>query len=50
MRRKTNTKADSGWDDGDDKTLCYWDIALLLLPNPERIWDLLAMEVNVNHD
>lgn len=43
-------KADSGWDSGDDKTLCYWDIVLLLLPNPESIWDLLAMEVNVNHD
>jgi hypothetical protein len=43
-------KADRGWDNGDDKTLCYWDIVLLLLPNPESIWDLLAMEVNVNRD
>ena len=40
---------DSDWDDESDKTLCYGDITLLLLPNPDGIRDLLVMEVNVGH-
>jgi hypothetical protein len=30
-------KTDNGWGNGDDKTLCYRGITLLLLPNPESI-------------
>jgi len=37
------------WNDESYKVLCNGDIALLLLPNPEGIRDLLAMEVNDGH-
>jgi hypothetical protein len=44
-----NHGGDSDWDDESDKALSYGDITLLLLPNPDGIRDLLAMEVNVGH-
>jgi Protein of unknown function (DUF3435) len=37
------------WEDEDDKTLCYRDVTLLLLPNPNCIRDLLVMEIDLNH-
>jgi hypothetical protein len=40
---------DSDWGEEYDKTLCYGDVTLLLLPNPDGIRDVLAMEVDVKH-
>jgi hypothetical protein len=37
------------WDCEQAKTLCYGDVTLFLLPNPDGIRDLLAMEVDVKH-
>jgi Protein of unknown function (DUF3435) len=37
---------DSDWGEEHDKTLCYGDVTLLLLPNPDGIRDVLAMEVD----
>jgi len=33
----------------DIKTLCYEDVTLLILPNPEGVRDILAMEVTLRH-
>jgi hypothetical protein len=40
---------DSDWAEEHDKTLCYGDVTLLLLPNPDSIRDVLAMEVDIKH-
>lgn len=37
------------WDNEQTKTLCYDEVTLFLLPNPDGIRDLLAMEVDVKH-
>lgn len=31
------------------KTFCYEDVTLVLLPNPTGIWDMLAMELNLQY-
>lgn len=36
-------------DREDIKTLCYEDVTLLMLPNPEGKRDLLAMEVTLKY-
>ncbi|KAF7502010.1 hypothetical protein GJ744_010445, partial [Endocarpon pusillum] len=36
-------------DNEQAKTLCYDDVTLFLLPNPDGIRDLLAMEVDFKH-
>src|SRR5271156_4904435 len=46
-RNDSRDRGDSDWEDEDDKTLFYKDVALLLLPNPGSIRDLLAMEVDI---
>ena len=33
--------ADHDWDNEQAKTLCYGDVTLLLLPNPDGIRDLV---------
>ena len=40
---------DCDWDSEQAKTLCYGDVTLFLLPNPDGIRDLLAMEIDVKH-
>ena len=37
------------WDNEQTRTLCYDDVTLFLLPNPDGIRDLLAMEVEDKH-
>jgi hypothetical protein len=41
--------ADHDWDNEQAKTLCYGDVTLFLLPNPDGIRDLLGMEVDICH-
>jgi hypothetical protein len=41
--------ADHDWDNEQAKTLCYRDVTLFLLPNPDGIRDLLGIEVNICH-
>jgi Protein of unknown function (DUF3435) len=48
-RNDSRDHGDSDWENEDDKTLCYKDVTLLLLPNPGGIRDLLAMEVDIAH-
>ena len=48
-RNDSSDRGDSDWEDEDDKTLCYKDVSLLLLPNPGSIRDLLVMEVDIGH-
>jgi hypothetical protein len=40
-------KMELDWE--DIKTLCYEDVTLLMLPNPEGKRDLLAMEVTLKY-
>ena len=40
---------DYDWNNEQAKTLCYGNVTLFLLPNPDRIRDLLAMEVDIKH-
>ena len=40
---------DCDWDNEQARTLCYDDVTLFLLPNPEGTRDLLAIEVDVKH-
>jgi hypothetical protein len=40
---------DCDWDSKQAKTLCYRDVTLFLLPNPDGIRDLLAIEIDVKH-
>ncbi|KAK5562715.1 hypothetical protein LTR43_011671, partial [Exophiala xenobiotica] len=42
-----NGKMELDWE--DIKTLCYEDVTLLMLPNPEGKRDLLAMEVTLKY-
>jgi hypothetical protein len=42
-----NDKMELDWE--DIKTLCYEDVTLLMLPNPEGKRDLLAMEVTLKY-
>jgi hypothetical protein len=35
------------WDNEQAKILCYGDVTLSLLPNPDGIRDLLGMEVDI---
>ena len=37
--------ANHDWDNEQAKTLCYGDVTLFLLPNPDGIRDLLGMDV-----
>jgi hypothetical protein len=39
--------ADHNWDNEQAKILCYKDVTLFLLPNPNSIRDLLRMKVNI---
>lgn len=48
-KNDSSDRGDSDWEDEDDKTLCYRDVTLLLLPNPGCIRDLLAMEIDLCH-
>jgi Protein of unknown function (DUF3435) len=41
--------AEDDWDNEQAKTLCYGDVTLFLLPNPDGIRDLLGMEVDICH-
>ena len=41
--------ADHDWDNKQAKTLCYGNITLFLFPNPDGIWDLLGMKVDLCH-
>jgi hypothetical protein len=41
--------ADHDWDNEQAKTLCYGNITLFLLANPDGIRDLLGMEVDLCH-
>jgi hypothetical protein len=51
IKKGTMERGDEGsdWGEEHDKTLCYGDVTLLLLPNPDGIRDVLAMEVDVKH-
>jgi Protein of unknown function (DUF3435) len=40
---------DYDWDNEQTRTLCYNDVILFLLPNPDGTRDLLAIEVDVKH-
>jgi len=40
-------KTDLDWE--DIKTLCYEDVTLAMLPNPEGGRDILAMEVTLKY-
>ncbi len=46
---KEDDTMDYDWDSEQAKTLCYGDVTLFLLPNPDRIRDLLAREIDVKH-
>lgn len=39
--------SDCEWNDETAKALCYKDVTLFLLPNPNGIRDILGMEVNI---
>jgi hypothetical protein len=41
--------AEDDWDNEQAKTLCYGDVTLFLLPNPDSIRDLLGMKVDICH-
>lgn len=43
-----NEENDNMMDGEEVKTLCYEDVALITLPNPTGIRDILAMEININ--
>jgi len=46
-KHKENDEMELDWE--DIKTLCYEDVTLLVLPNPEGKRDLLAMEVTLKY-
>ncbi|KAI9776368.1 MAG: hypothetical protein M1816_005335, partial [Peltula sp. TS41687] len=44
-----NDDNDNMMDGEEVKTLCYEDVALITLPNPTGIRDILAMEINIQY-
>ncbi len=44
-----NHENDNMMDAEEVKTLCYEDVALITLPNPTGIRDILAMEINIQY-